>query len=122
MVAIRVHQRRYDALDSSGAAWRGGRWNSPGPRVLYASTCTGGALLEILTRYARTQAPEHYVASEILLPDGARVEQPELSALEGWRTPGSGVARAFGDTWLAIVDPWRCWYPVCPVAHCSGTS
>lgn len=100
MIAVRVCKRGHDVLDATGAARWGGRWNSPGRPVVYASTCAGGAILEILVHRGRTRIPGTYHAAEILIPEDVPVERLDPAALPGWAEPESASARRFGDAWL----------------------
>lgn len=46
--AYRIADRRHKIFDGQGAATFGGRWNSPGRRVIYAAETFAGAMLEVL--------------------------------------------------------------------------
>jgi RES domain-containing protein len=45
---IRLCRSRYSPKDATGAKLYGGRWNSPGHEVLYASSTLALACLEVL--------------------------------------------------------------------------
>ena len=46
--AYRIADRRHKIFDGQGASLLGGRWNSPGRRVIYAAETYAGAMLEAL--------------------------------------------------------------------------
>ena len=101
MLAWRTCKTRYDPFDGTGAALEGGRWNSPGRLVVYASDCFAGSILEILVHSARPRTlpgPHHAVRLDI--PEGL-IERLEPEELRGWHRRGGAEARAWGDRWLA---------------------
>ena len=48
--AYRIADVRQPIFDGNGAALYGGRWNSPGRRVIYAAETYAGAMLEKLAQ------------------------------------------------------------------------
>ena len=50
LTAYRIADRRHPIFDGAGATQQGGRWNSPGRPLIYASETFAGALLEQLAR------------------------------------------------------------------------
>ncbi|HUE96043.1 MAG TPA: RES family NAD+ phosphorylase [Longimicrobiaceae bacterium] len=99
--AFRVCKARYHIFDGTGAALRGGRWNSPGRSVIYASTCLAGSVLEVIAHAGRMgRLPGKHHAGRALIPAELPVETVEPELLPGWAEPQSPVARAFGDRWL----------------------
>jgi RES domain-containing protein len=48
MRAFRIGDKRRALFDGTGASLHGGRWNSKGKRIIYASETYAGALLEAL--------------------------------------------------------------------------
>ena len=100
MVAWRIAKKKYHPYDGRGAFLRGGRWNSPGWLVVYASGTFEGAILEILSHSLRPRTlpgPHHAVRIEI--PD-ENVEELDPADLPGWEARESPVARDLGDAWL----------------------
>lgn len=100
MLAWRIAKKRYDPMDGRGALLRGGRWNSAGRAVVYASSSFAGAILEILVHSARPRTlpgPHHALWIEV---DEDDVERVDPSDVTGWDEKGSPVAREFGDRWL----------------------
>src|SRR5690606_28898647 len=87
------------AFTGEGAARVGGRWNSRGVRVVYASATQSLAALEILV-HLNPMAPLRFTAFPLEIPDGsvewlAREEWPE-----DWRAePPPPSTRRLGDAW-----------------------
>jgi RES domain-containing protein len=101
MLAWRVCKVRHDPFDGTGPRLVGGRWNSAGRAVIYASDSFAGALLEILAHSSRPRTlPGPHHAVEIDIPDEL-VECLDPTDLPGWERRDSGEARGFGDKWLA---------------------
>ncbi len=99
--AYRIADGRFDPFSAVGASLVGGRWNSPGKGVIYASRSFAGAMLECLAHAGIGRIPRTHVAIEITIPGAVSVEQPpEASLPEGWDHRNLRVARAFGDEWL----------------------
>lgn len=83
--AFRVADRRHPLFDGSGAALHGGRWNSPGRRVIYAAQTYAGALLETLVHANIGRIPKHQAWIEILVPADIAIEEM-LERLESTKT------------------------------------
>jgi RES domain-containing protein len=66
-VGYRLFQARFGPRDSTGARLKGGRWNSPGKDVLYASDSLALCCLEVLVhlRDTRVVPTLHYCSIEI---------------------------------------------------------
>ena len=89
------------AFDGEGARLHGGRWNSPGTRVVYVSSSRSLAALELLVHLEIAEALEHYVVIEVRIPAPviARLDRRRLPA--DWRNDSPPAAlRALGDTWV----------------------
>lgn len=84
MEVFRIHDRRYGALNGTGAALRGGRWNPFGVPVVYASRSYEGALLETLAQTEIGRIPIGRVASRIHVPEDCRVETLEEADWPDW--------------------------------------
>lgn len=102
--AWRIVKERHakSAFDGEGARKYGGRWNSPGTAVVYASETRALALLEVLVRIRSVAALGGYV----LIP--ARFEESLVSAVEpealpeDWReNPPPPSTQRIGDDWVA---------------------
>ncbi|MDL2339508.1 MAG: RES domain-containing protein [Pseudomonadota bacterium] len=99
--AWRIADGRFDSFSPVGASLVGGRWNSPGLGVIYASRSYAGAMLECLAHAGIGRVPRTHVAVEIAIAGGVTVEQRDESSLPvGWDHADLSVARAFGDAWI----------------------
>ena len=101
MPLYRIADSRHPIWDGTGAAMVGGRWNSPGRPVIYASLSYACAMLEILVyaNIGRIPATHAYVVAKV--PDGLTIERHDASSLSsGWDGDDPAVARRFGDQWL----------------------
>ena len=84
-----------------GASLVGGRWNSPGLGVIYASRSYAGAMLECLAHAGIGRVPRTHVAVEISIAHEVTVEgHDEHSLPAGWDNSDLRVARAFGNAWI----------------------
>lgn len=103
-VVYRLCKRQHQdaALDGEGARRYGGRWNSTGRRVIYASESRALALLEILVHLEDEEAlREGYVLFEITLPDQNILTLPR-DLPDGWKDyPANPASKSIGDQWLA---------------------
>jgi RES domain-containing protein len=90
------------AFDGEGARLYGGRWNSPGTRVAYASDSIALAALEVLVHLQSAAVLQSYMLATIRFPAGA-VEPLEQRALpKHWRRyPSPPENQALGDRWAA---------------------
>ena len=100
--AWRIADGRFDPFSPVGAALMGGRWNSPGRGVIYASRTYAGAMLECLAHAGIGRVPRTHVAVEIAIDDAVAVERHEERSLPvGWDRADPFAARSFGDAWLS---------------------
>lgn len=118
MDVFRIHNRRYEALDGSGAARVGGRWNPLGLSMLYAAAAFEGAILEQLAHASVGYLAANRVASRIVIPEDVDVPSLDVRDHADWR--GEGVSRRIGADWaltsssLALLVPsmvalpWGC--------------
>lgn len=99
--AWRIADGRFDPFSPVGALLVGGRWNSPGQGVIYASLSYAGAMLECLAHAGIGRVPRTHVAVEISIAEAVGVERHNDSSLPaGWNRADMREARAFGDAWL----------------------
>jgi RES domain-containing protein len=99
--AWRIADGRFDVFSPVGASMVGGRWNSPGLGVIYASRSCAGAMLERLAHAGIGRMPGTHVAIEITVAGDVQVERHDESSLPvGWDHADLRVARAFGDAWV----------------------
>ena len=91
------------AFSGEGAAKTGGRWNSRGVPVVYASSTKSLAALETLV-HLNPPVPFKYVAFRLQF-DAALVENIPLNRLPAdWRVePPPPSTNAIGDAWLREV-------------------
>ncbi|MEO8090648.1 MAG: RES family NAD+ phosphorylase [Gemmatimonadales bacterium] len=90
------------AFEGEGARLHGGRWNSPGTRVAYASDSSALAALEVLAQLQSTAVLEAYSLASLQFPEES-VEVLEPAALPArWRRfPSPPENQAIGDRWVA---------------------
>ncbi|MQA88689.1 MAG: RES domain-containing protein [Gemmatimonas sp.] len=86
-------------LTGEGAALRGGRWNSIGLSVVYASTHLSLALVELLVHLDSLDLPRNLVACAVEFPN-ASLEKLEPNDLPGGWRDDLRVTRAIGDEWI----------------------
>jgi RES domain-containing protein len=98
----RVARQLYSALDGEGARRAGGRWNSPGIPVVYASSTLSLAILELLVHTDPDLIPRDLYGFEIQVPGSLASETLDLGTLpSNWRDiPNHPACRAVGDDWL----------------------
>jgi RES domain-containing protein len=96
--AFRVCRRIHAALDGEGAFRAGGRWNSPGRRMVYMAESVALAVLENLVHMARQDFPTGYVRITVTLPDDLFfLSEADLRRDRTWRDLPT---RNLGDAWL----------------------
>lgn len=110
----RLVKTRYaaTAFDGEGARIHGGRWNSPGTRVAYASSNSALAVLEVVVHMTAGVGLAGYSLVRASIPD-SRVEELLASDLpKNWSgSPVPPEVQAIGDAWarsgraLAITVP-----------------
>ena len=96
MRAFRISNARYFALDGTGAAMQGGRWNSPGRGPVYACETYSGALLEILVRVNVLTPPPNLVYTVIEIPDEVPREEVHLMDVS---LEDETATRRLGNAW-----------------------
>ncbi len=90
-----------NAFDGEGARLSGGRWNSPGTRMIYTAGSAALAALEMLVHLGRITTLPAYVVlrcdfDEKLVTDVDRDNLPS-----NWRTfPAPPELQAIGDAWV----------------------
>lgn len=90
------------SLDGEGARRHGGRFSSPGTRVIYASESLALATLEVMAHLGDAGALASYSYFRIRFDPKLldRLERRELPA--GWRDyPAPAALRTIGDRWVA---------------------
>ena len=103
LVAWRLVKTRHarSAFDGEGARLYGGRWNSAGTRVAYASESAALAILEVLVHLQASQLLPSYSLVRVEVPR-ALVRDLERDRLPAdWRrSPPPPAVRAIGDRWV----------------------
>lgn len=100
MLAFRIADRRFPIFNSTGAFLHGGRWNSPGRDMIYASQSYPGALVEVLVHAELDKVPMTHSAVQIDIPESVSIEAVGTAQLPGWASDDRVVDRAFGDRWI----------------------
>lgn len=100
LTAFRIADGRHALFDGTGAMLYGGRWNSPGRRVIYAAETYSGALLETLVHTNTGRIPKNHSCIEISIPLDIEVEDCDPASVPGWDLSDLLASRAFGDAWF----------------------
>jgi RES domain-containing protein len=90
-----------EAFTGEGARRFGGRWNSRGVPMVYASTSLALAAIELFVHLEANQQPADLVSTAAILPEGEpalRLEPDNLPP--NWWTDDFDSARAIGDSWI----------------------
>lgn len=99
----RICRQRYapEAASREGARLYGGRWNSRGVRVLYASTSLALAAVENFVNLEPKLRPADLVSIEGEIPEGLKPGKLDLDVLpDGWYETRDESLRRFGDDWV----------------------
>lgn len=100
MIAWRLATTLYPPLTGEGTRKRGGRWNSMGVPLVYASAHLSLAVLEVLVQLESDDLPDNLVATRLEIPDDG-VERREDVPAEWLEDPGQRQSRRYGDRWAA---------------------
>jgi len=88
------------AFDGEGARLHGGRWNSPGTRVAYASSNSALAVLEVLVHMTGGGILPGYSLVTATLPDALVHDLPASELPKNWASsPVPPALQAIGDAW-----------------------
>src|SRR5580658_9577881 len=92
----RICRRRYAAQAATGEGARlyGGRWNSRGVRVVYASGSLALAAVETFVNLEPNLRPADLVSIEGAIPDAVKTRP------DGWDQSRNEALRQFGDDWI----------------------
>ena len=99
----RICRRRYaaEAARGKGARLYGGRWNSRGVRVAYASASLALAAVETFVNLEPNLRPADLVSIEGEISEAVEVEEVDLKALPvRWYETRDESLRRFGDEWI----------------------
>ena len=107
----RICRRRYVAKAASGEGARlyGGRWNSRGVRVVYASTSLALAAVETFVNLEPNLRPKDLVSIEGDIPDALEIARVDLKALPAnWHKTERNLCAASETTGFALDGPRLC--------------
>jgi RES domain-containing protein len=94
---VKMKERASD-LSGKGAFLYGGRWNSEGVFMLYASTHASLAMLEVLVHADESEIPPQLFVSQIEISDKASIYQyPDEALPDNWREPDNLGLKKLGD-------------------------
>ncbi len=98
-----------EAFSGAGARRFGGRWNSRGVPMVYASSSLALAAIELYVHLEPNQQPGDLVFLSALLPAGEPLRSvAEADLPDGWRLAenpaGLEATRALGDGWAKAGD------------------
>lgn len=99
----RICRRRYaaEAASGEGARLYGGRWNSRGVRVVYASTSLALAAVETFVNLEPNLRPRDLVSIAGEIPDTLAIARLDTRSLPAnWRHTRHESLRRFGDEWV----------------------
>src|SRR5437764_653574 len=99
----RICRHRYaaEAASGEGARLYGGRWNSRGVRVVYASTSLALAAVETFVNLEPNLRPADLVSIQGEIPDSLDIGKLDSSRLlAGWHETRDESIRSFGDDWI----------------------
>jgi len=109
-----------EAFSGEGARRFGGRWNSRGVPMVYASTSLALAVIELFVHLEPGQAPDDLVYLSALLPEGepARTLQSAELPPAWWADnggAGAATTRDLGDAWIAARSSLALMVPSVPI-------
>lgn len=99
----RICRERFaaEAFTGSGARIFGGRWNSRGVAMVYASSSLALAAIELFVHLEANQQPEDMVAIAATLPAGEPSQRLNSEDLpRHWWGDDFGPLRDLGDKWI----------------------
>ena len=99
----RICRAKYAAAAKTGEGARlyGGRWNSRGVRVVYASASLALAAVETFVNLEPNLRPKDLVSIEGEIPDALEVARLDLKSLPAlWHETRGESLRVFGDEWI----------------------
>ena len=89
------------AFSGEGARVFGGRWNSPGVRMVYCSEHLSLATLEILVHTLPTRLRDKFRAFRIRFDEVLLISLTQTKLPKGWDTqPPTTASQSVGDEWI----------------------
>jgi len=109
-----------EAFSGEGARRFGGRWNSRGVPMVYASTSLALAVIELFVHLEPGQAPDDLVYLSALLPEGEPGRTLQSAELPpAWWTDnaaaGAATTRDLGDAWIRARSSLALMVPSVPI-------
>jgi RES domain-containing protein len=90
-----------EAFSGLGARRFGGRWNSPGVPMVYASSSLALAAIELFVHLEPNLQPDDLVSIAATLPAGEPAQRLEPDQLpQGWWKDDFEPLRKLGDNWI----------------------
>jgi RES domain-containing protein len=99
----RIVKTKYaaQAFDGEGARLYGGRWNSPGVRMVYTSESLALAALEMLTHLGKSDLLASYSRCAVHFDDSLITSLDRSRLPANWRNyPAPPELQVLGDTWV----------------------
>jgi RES domain-containing protein len=88
-----------DAFSGEGARLFGGRWNSPGSRLVYTADFRSLAILEVLAHLTKSSPLNNYVLYLVECDDSLVQTLSDLPS--GWNSePPTVASQSVGDAWV----------------------
>lgn len=104
ITAYRIFNAAYTATwaDGDGAFRYGGRWNSPGVRLLYAAVSVALAALEVLVHLDDEEILADYSFASMRFPADSIINVADIADLpRNWQDPSAlGSLQEIGDSWV----------------------
>ena len=109
-----------EAFSGEGARRFGGRWNTRGVSMVYASTSLALSAIELYVHLEPGQAPDDLVCICATLPEGepARTFHSAELPPEWWAddaVPAAGTTRELGDAWISDRSSLALMVPSVPI-------
>jgi RES domain-containing protein len=102
MFVYRISKSAERARDISGtgAFLYGGRWNSPGTRMLYTSVNSSLAYLENLVHFNEFNTPPALYMTQLEVDEGLIEQIQDWEYPEFWQQPDNLETQVLGDSWI----------------------
>jgi RES domain-containing protein len=106
-----------EAFSGMGARRFGGRWNTPGVPMVYASSSLALAALELFVHLEPGQAPDDLVYISATLPEGEPAHTLQSADLPPawWTDDVLDTTRKLGDAWIAAHSSLALLVPSVPI-------
>jgi RES domain-containing protein len=105
-----------DPFSGEGARLFGGRWNSPGIPMVYASTSLALAAIELFVHIEPNLIPNDLVSITAELPADEPAQRWETATLPpNWWSDEFAPMRELGDTWIRGTQSLAVFVPSVPI-------